>query len=236
MVNVMGRGKLGLAALVALLFAAVAQAGSVAVPESGWDDSRSTEFGEIFATPDWDEANGGFKIAWDITKDINDIFTYSYTITNSSDGDLAKELSHWILQITDGAVIGDFDDFSLAPENGDPKVHTEQQGNPGMPADVFGLKFEPDPAPSTLTVSFTTDRSPVYGDFYAKDGKVAQSDTIAYNTNFGTMSDQAVGSDFSGWIARPNGPTLIVPVPAAAWMGLGLFGVMGMVKKFKSHA
>ena len=210
---------------------------SVAVPVANWTDSRSTPDGSgIFATPDWDEPNGGFKIAWNITESAG-IYTYEYTITNSSDLDLAKALSHWNLQITDGAVLGDFSDFNILPEDGNPKVHEGlSMGNPGMPDDLYGFKWED--GGKTVFNSFKTANEPVWGDFYAKDGKVAGVDTIAYNTNFGTMPDDTT-TDFTGWIARPNGstppttPPPVVPIPAAVWMGLPVLAGLGIIERRK---
>jgi hypothetical protein len=52
---------------------------------------------------------------------------------------------------------------------------------------IYGVKFETrqdDPA-NKVTITFTTLHQPVWGDFYAVDGKKPGSPTYAYNTGFG---------------------------------------------------
>jgi hypothetical protein len=68
----------------------------------------------------------------------------------------------------------------------------------------------------------------VWGDFYAKDGKQNNIDAIAYNANFGTDPDGTT-TDFSGWIATPDGGSTSVPdasimlLLGSAFIALGLF-------------
>lgn len=77
------------------------------------------------------------------------------------------------------------------------------------------------------TYQFTSDREPMWGDFYSKDGVFGGSNpdtkhiwATAWNTGFGT--DPGDGeTDFTDWIAVPNTiHTSLVPEPGLCTLGL----------------
>lgn len=66
------------------------------------------------------------------------------------------------------------------------KVQTVQSGNPAMPEDVFGLRFNPlSGGVKDMTWSFFSDRAPMWGDFYGRCGGGPGGDQVnsAYNFN-----------------------------------------------------
>lgn len=77
-----------------------------------------------------------------------EIFTYQYTIagdsayleTGESVG-LASNLSHWILEVSPGASIADFQDLN-PPSSEGIKNWEPGQGNEGMPANLYGIRWE----------------------------------------------------------------------------------------------
>ena len=91
-----------------------------------------------------------------------------------------------------------------------------------MPGEIKGIKF---PGSGTqLVLSFYSDRAPMWGSFYAKDGTDGSNDVYAYNSGF-----SGVGSDF---IAVPD-TTTTVPVPGAVLLGmLGLAVAGSKLRKF----
>jgi hypothetical protein len=92
--------------------------------------------------------------------------------------------------------------------------------NPGFPSgkSITGVKFDGLPQHMT-TISFDTLRSPVWGDFYAKDGVSHASDggsggqvwNYAYNTGLANHNSSSV-TDF---IARPDTTGAPVPEPGS---------------------
>ena len=190
--------------------------------------------GGIFGTEQW--ANGGFVFSWEITPNIpTSDFTYQYWITGPNGGDLPKEVSHWILQLTEVDVwSGVFDTVGGPTEV---KTNTEQQGNPSLPSDIFGVKF--DFGGDTVHLEFTTPQAPVWGDFYAIDGggKNGGGPVYAYNDNFGTMPVDGVTNDFTGWIARPDGdlPLTPSPVPEPATLVLVGTGLLAGGLRFRKR-
>jgi len=155
----------------------------------------------------------GFSISWNVYQDTNtDLWTYEYTLT----GD--KEISHFILEITkpfSSTISGD-------PYEG-PQIWSPSDpgnSNPGLPADIYGIKFDFGGSPVTYTIETPLD--PVWGNFYAKDGKDSGADVFAYNN---ALAASGFDSDNKlDFIVRPNG---VAPEPAAS--ALFLIGGSAMV-------
>ncbi len=181
----------------------------------------------ITATDGWKSAGeAGFKIVWDTefvtTGPYANRWYYEYTVSNDSGGDLAKGLSHIIFQVSEGTTRSDFFGFSVnelavtgprlegPPESGLPG----SAANPGLPAVFYGMKFDQEYDGNEafnaykFTLSFYSTRAPMWGDFYAKDGKSGGVDVYAYNADFGKP-----WYDGAYKIAVPD--TVVVPLPGA---------------------
>lgn len=93
----------------------------------------------------------------------------------------AHAFSHIIVETSDDLTADDI--YGLTGATLDSvKLQTVQSGNPGMPEDVYGTRFFPLSSGVTDMIwSFYSDRQPVWGDFYAKDG--GNPVDIAYNYN-----------------------------------------------------
>lgn len=154
------------------------------------------------------------------------LWKYDYTFTVPS-----KNISHVLLEVTNPSVLADFTNFTSTPDDG-PKTFTPDgngNSNPSMPGNLYGMKFSSSNSTS-LSFSFNTTHSPVWGDFYAKDGGV-----FAWNSGFLAADPTSAPSDSSihDKILRPDGLTA-VPIPAAIWLfGAGLVGLVGVRRKFK---
>jgi len=243
-----------LAFLTVLLVQAAAANASVQVAGSDWNGSRSTYSGQLFASGGWGDDGSGFYISWLVT--LPQVlapgalpWSYEYTISGiDADGNLqplSKSLSHWILQVSDDATFEDFASFNVPVESEIPGDHNSgpNSGNPDMPGNLFGFKWEaPDNTEwTTMTFSFTSTRAPAWGDFFAKSANGGNNGvgTYAYNSGFGTFPFPTNGV-YGAWIVRPNGETVItgdipaVPEPAT-WLifsGLAIcFGVNVWRKK-----
>jgi hypothetical protein len=187
----------------------------------------------VTATDGWDD--GGFKIAWDITK-VGSDWSYQYTISNSLGGALSKGLSHLILSVSSNFTAKDISNLTGGTlASGDPQTYTPgSMGNsdPNLPGPIYGIKITPTSSSGPYTFSFLSDRAPTWGDFYAKDGVDGEGrskvDVTAWNTGFGTTPPTDPKADFTAWIARPDTVTNLVPEPSTlAIAGLGALGLLG---------
>jgi hypothetical protein len=169
----------------------------------------------VMSFDSWTAAEGGFRISWNISFS-GGLWHYTYTLTNLDGTLLDKELSHWILEVsanfTAANIFNSSHAFELKTYSGaDPS-------NPNLPGSIYGLKFEG----TGPTFSFDSDRAPMWGDFYAIDGKNTDPPPSAYNTGFGT--DPTAGTtNFTPWIAVPNTTTTAIPEPTSVLLvGTGL--------------
>jgi hypothetical protein len=176
----------------------------------------------IIATGSW--ADSGTRIEWDITKQgSNYHYEYKFTVP-------AKDISHLILQVSDSFETENIWNISggvSAEGPTDYDSNSNDKSNPGLPGTIYGIKFEPSADSTTLTWSFNSDREPIWGNFYAKDGKEGTcpvllslaSDTCDYHIDVYAYSSGLI--DGEGFIAVPD--TNVVPVPSAIFLGfLGL--------------
>lgn len=181
----------------------------------------------------------GVTFSWTVSlADNSSLWHYQYILNIP-----AKSLSHFIIETSSD------DDFSNADiqnvvsttvsQDDDtlPMLYGPQgTSNVGIPESFFGVKFGKDVDPSNLTytVDFDSTRVPVWGDFYAKDGKDGGADVYIFNNGF-TVNDTdptvAASNGSVGYhILRPDSecqPT--IPAPAAlilASVGIGFVGFL----------
>jgi len=179
--------------------------------------------GGIYATGGW--ASAVTMITWDITTNTRDgSLHYKYMWTTAS-----KNLSHLILEVSDGLRLGYPDYFNGPnPADGDPQTYSPDDpgnSNPGLLGDLFGLKFTPGTETTAFAVEFDSFRLPMWGNFYAKDGTDDKGtvDVYAYNTDFLYEYD----AETHPWkIAVPD--TAYVPVPGAVLLGMLGLGAAGL--------
>ena len=137
------------------------------------NDTLSWSDGEIIAAPDTSWAGDGTSLEYTVYfDDLSE--TWKYTYVWSAD---RKSLSHIIFSLTESGDLGafDYDNLLGGTEGGEIKYYGESNSNPYLPSDLYGdmygIKF--DTYDDSLSASFeiVTDRGPMWGDFYAKDGK-----------------------------------------------------------------
>jgi len=101
------------------------------------NDSLTWSSAGLFATANWNTADTW--LSWSISQDMSTL-VWSYEYTWHTGG---KDLSHINIQVTDGADIDDFWNWSFSREiqSGDPMIGTfaPKSGNPGMPDSIYAL-------------------------------------------------------------------------------------------------
>ncbi len=127
-------------------------------------------------------------MTWEVTNEDNTWpgfpwkYTYSFGLTTTN-GTLQGGISHIIIECSEALSEVDIAGVSGGVVFDDDPVELQKTGpgNPGMPEDIWGIKFDPISIPVSeyeMTWSFWSNREPVWGDFYVKDGN-----NIAYNYN-----------------------------------------------------
>ena len=118
--------------------------------------------GGFFATEDWDSASSTFS--WEVT-DNGNTWHYKYELSVPR-----KDISHLTIEVSDAFTINDYigsDNPELAWYG--PGVNgTSDFGIPGY---LYGLKFEPTNDITKMVIEFDSPKDPVWGDFFARDGK-----------------------------------------------------------------
>jgi hypothetical protein len=170
-------------------------------------------------------------------------YPWKYTYTFGHNGGQAG-ISHIIIEGSEGMTVADLvglSGASLYPT--DPiGVHQVTSGNPNMPEDINGIKFNPlADSPFGMTWSFFSNRVPVWGDFYARCGGRQGGINFAYNYNLdaGGNASGFLSPDTDPAAAPESGtaanhchfhilrPDSLIPEPTSLWvMELGLLTLL----------
>jgi hypothetical protein len=185
----------------------------------------------LYAQGNW--AATGTSIVWTVT-DNTTSWHYKYTLTVP-----AHNISHLIIEVSPTFTTNDVWNSSLPFGEGGLGSYSSANGNsnPGMPSEMRGLKWNFGTA-TTMNVEFDSDRAPVWGDFYSKDGKMPGTDiwNIAYNLGFGNPDTDPTAAIRNGSVDNhilvPD-TTTVTPLPGAALLGLlGLSAAAVRLRKF----
>jgi hypothetical protein len=235
--------KAFLTALLAVGFFALqplsAHADMVPVPASDWSGPtafRSTpDTSGIVAADGWTDANGGFKISWTIVDpqdSLSGYWEYSYTISEANGNTPTNPgLSHWNLEVSPVITSDNVDSYIFHTNQAfeGPKTWSGGVGNTvDQPGPIYGIKVPPGGTTLTnYTFSFWSTQNPVWGDFFAADGKHSGIWATAWNSSFGS---DPIGSttDFTPWIPVPDTESTRIPEPSSLLLlVLGASGVLG---------
>ncbi len=182
---------------------------------------------------DWDPngSSGGLRLDWNISQDTPEsLWYYKYTFTDLDGTGPDPEISHWILQVSDVIDSQNYEQYFFtfsgpvefghwtADLNPLPASSPgDNNGNPNLPGDIHGLKFELGPTPTT----FWSSQYPVWGSFYAKDGNGgSQGVTTAWNPGLEGLDGGYDLTDITNWIPTPDTGSVMIPEPTATVLAL----------------
>lgn len=191
----------------------------------------------LVGTADW-SVNVSFT--WQVTYYSQyDLWVYDYVLSVPR-----KAISHIIIEVSDSFTSGNvFTNTPVGSTTSNWEIATADTSTPSapyIPSSIYGIKFEVN---NQILFPFriVTDRSPVWGDFYAKDGIAKGTWVTVYNTGFSNpdfdpyLSLPANGSvDFH--ILRPDtstGGKSAIPEPATIMLFAISFVVL-FAKKLKN--
>jgi hypothetical protein len=138
------------------------------------NDTLTWSDGEIIASggTSWD--GEGTSLEYTVYfDDFDDTWKYTYEWSAS-----AKSLSHIIFSLTEEGDLGAFDYDNLLGGTdggqigyygGELPNGKDDPSNPGIPDEMYGIKFDTSDDDLDAYFEIITDRGPMWGDFYAKD-------------------------------------------------------------------
>ena len=205
-------------ALVALCVAGTLCTAVQAVPTS-YSGSLTTADGGLVGVGGWATASNPVTFRWTVTQNPNLSWHYHYEFDST---DVQGEISHLLIETSANFAAGDIWDPSTAIEDGDPKWQGEFNGNFNIPEPLFGIKFE-NISGEIVTIDFDCPRVPVWGDIFAKGGRVAGQ---LWNAGFTTADFDPIAPAQNGsleWHALvPDTRITTVPAPGATILaGIG---------------
>jgi len=164
---------------------------------------------------------------------------YEYTLNVPNKGGLAADIQRVIIETSDGSRGPAFTAENLhaatsSPanwiQNVDVGLHRPSD-NPNLPRNLYGIQLTTvNIDPKLLTVSFDTDRAPVWGDFYARSYVVNGDFCALYNwgllkTPESDPTDAPCNGSILDHILVPDSQSVVTTVPAPAALALAAMGV-----------
>jgi len=178
------------------------------------------------------------QIEWEVSQaGLNSPWVYYYKVTVYKGA-----LSHLIVEVSESFtdVYPVLYDVGSTPSFSSRSVNTYYEGGsgePGMPDDVYGIKFDSFSDPSgdedvkVAEVWFSSERGPVWGDFYAKDG----AHGTAWNAGFvvdDPLSAAANGSVLNHLLVPDTFTTHQIPEPTTmTFVGLCAAGLLMKLRR-----
>ncbi len=219
-------------ATVAIALSSVALATPVYNTPADWTGSRSIGSG-LAGTGAW---GGNFTVSWNITNPDPGVLLYTYTLSWPRGAP-----SHAIFELSEGCAsisaecVWDFkvDGTSVTPAFGTFDASSDGNSNPNMPGSIYGVKINRPDAASGLVFSFYSNRLPVWGNFYSKDGRAEGGGEWNAVWNLGlALSNPYSSEDIMDFIARPDTEQpQIIPEPGSMLLlGAGL-AALGLLRR-----
>jgi len=169
--------------------------------------SLSSEDGGILGSGPWVTETTPTTLVWVVDNETTPgYWHYSYTFAVPR-----KDISHLIIEISPDLTYQEkrslYNSMTWSGGVAEFQTYRPGPGTPNLPASFYGMKLDVSASDTALSFSFDTLRMPVWGDFYAKDGKEGQVDCTVWNAGFLTPDPPADPAD-PGYVAPANGAYL----------------------------
>lgn len=217
------RRALILATLCAGAALLVLSATVVAQPSYSGSLSSSSSPAGILGTGAW-ITPGVTNLSWTVSQELSGLWDYNYTFT------VPTNISHLLLETS-----STFGASNLMNPTGNftsTKIGTFSPSDPGnanpnLPGTLYGIKFDGFTT-TTGTISFQSDRDPIWGNFYSKNGQAGGIDNTAWNAGFlnPRPTDPPANGTVDNHVLVPDTGQ---PVPDASTIVLACFGTLQLL-------
>ena len=164
----------------------------------------------------------GTTFEWWVTDNDDATWTYKYKLVVPAMG-----ISHMTIEVSPSFGSGNILELlqgSLAENQ--PDDYSDSGSNPGMPDSMRGIKFEGAAGSFNeldWTAEFTSNRSPIWGDLYAIDGKTPGGIAVVWNEGFRSPDTDPVAPVGNGSVDNhvliPDTIGPRIPAPGAILLG-----------------
>ncbi len=200
-----------------------------------YSGSLTSSGGGIAGTAGNPWLTGNTTFSWAVFENSNGTYTYGYRLQVPYG---SKEISHLTIEVSPTFEAENILRVLAGSLDGDQPGDYPTSGDPGMPADMRGIKFDDGWGYSDYdwSVWFISDRAPVWGDFYAKDGKYDGDKVAIWNAGFtGPVDSDPLGPPSNGSLYNhilvpDTGTSSTVPAPGALLLAASGAGLISWLR------